>query len=132
MAEILDAIGSVLQTAGIGTSGTNLFLSRSPDTPDACVVVYESGAGSVMYTQGTSGPALYKTNIQVVARAAREDYPTARTKISAVATALEAVNETTASGIRLLRAEQLGRPIPMGYDGNDRPEIALNFTVTHE
>jgi hypothetical protein len=131
MSEILDAVGSVLETAGVGTLGTSIFLSRSPDTPDACVVVYESGAGYPIYTHGTTGSALLVTNVQVIARAGREDYQAARTKITAVITAMEAVSNTVASGVTLLRAEQLNRPLPMGYDDNDRPEIAMNFTVTH-
>jgi hypothetical protein len=132
MSEILDAIGSVLQTASVGTLGTNLFLSRMPETPDAAVSAYESGAGYAIYTQGSTGSApLEVTNIQIVARAAREDYVTARSKISQVIAALESVSETSTSGIRLLRIEQSGRPIPLGYDDNDRPEIAMNFTVTH-
>ena len=131
MSEILDAIGSVLQTAGVGTLGTNLFLSRSPDTPDACVTIYESGTGYPIYTHGTTGAALSVTNVQVMSRGAREDYETARTKITTVTTALEAVKETTASGIRLLRIEQLGRPVPLGYDDSDRPTIAMTYSVTH-
>jgi hypothetical protein len=132
MSEILDAIGSVLQTAGVGTSGTTLFLSRMPETPDACVAVYESGAGYVIYTQGsTVGAQLNITNIQVSARGVREDYETPRTKITSTITALESVSETTVLGIRLLRIEQIGRPIPLGYDDNDRPRIVMNFAVTH-
>jgi hypothetical protein len=131
MSEILDGVGAVLQAAGVGTLGTNLFLSRQPDTPDACVTVVESGAGVNIYTHGVIGNALTMTNIQVTARAAREDYQSARSTITSVISALEAVAETTASSVRLLRVESLGRPIPMGYDGNDRPEIAMNFTVTH-
>lgn len=132
MAEILDALGTVLQDAAVGTKGTNLFLSRRPETPDACVTVYESGAGIPIYTHGTTGAALYQTNVQVVARAAREDYPAARTKITSVVTAFEAIADSTKDGIRLLRIEQLGRPNPLGYDENDRPLIAMNFTVTHD
>ena len=131
MSEILDGVGSVLQTASIGTLGTTIFLSRQPDTPDACVTVLESGAGVNLYTHGITGPALAMTNIQVLVRAGREDYEAARTKVTSVINALEAVAETTASGIRMLRIESLGRPIPMGYDQTDRPEIAMNFTVTH-
>lgn len=131
MSEILDAVGTVLQTAGIGTLGTTIFLSRSPDTPDACVVVHESGAGYPIYTHGSSGSALLVTNVQVIARAGREDYQAARTKITAVITAMEAIANTTASGVTLLRAEQLNRPQPLGYDDNDRPRISMNFTVTH-
>ena len=131
MSEILDAIGSVLQTASVGTLGSTLFLSRMPETPDVAVAAYESGAGFPIYTQGITGAALNVTNVQIVARAGREDYVSARTKISSVISALEAINESTVSGIRLLRIEQVGRPIPLGYDDNDRPEISMNFSVTH-
>ena len=130
MSEILDAVGTVLQTAGVGTLGTSIFLSRSPETPDACVTVHETGAGYPVYTHGTSGSALLVENIQVVARAGREDYVAARAKITAVITAMEAINNTVASGVTLLRAEQLNRPQPLGYDDNDRPRIAMTFTVT--
>lgn len=133
MAEILDAVGSVLQTASVGTLGTNLFLSRMPDSPEACVAVYESGAGTNMYVGGsTVGPALSVTNIQVVARGVREDYENPRLKIEAVITALETVQDQTISGFRILRAESFGRPVPLGYDENERPRIAMNFSVTHE
>lgn len=128
---LLDALGTVLQTASVGTLATSIFLSRSPDTPDACVTVYESGSGETMYTHGTAGAALNMTNVQVVCRGAREDYPTARSKVDAVIAAFEAVNETTTDGVRLLRIEKLGQAIPMGYDDNDRPSVAINFRVTH-
>lgn len=131
MSEILDGVGAVLQSASIGTLGTTIFLSRQPDTPDACITVLESGAGVNLYTHGITGNALTQTNVQIMVRAAREDYQAARSKVSDCITALEAIAEVVASGVRLLRIESLGRPIPMGYDGSDRPEIAMNFTVTH-
>lgn len=133
MSEVLDAIGSVLQTAGVGTLGTTVFLSRSPSTPDACVTVYETGAGYPIYTQGSSGSArLSVTNIQVIARAGREDYESARSKATAVVAALEAINETTAATIRLLRAERVGAVSSLGFDDNDRPRVSVTFSVTHE
>ena len=132
MSEILDAVGSILQTAGVGTAGTNLFLSRMPETPDACVTAYETGNGYAMYTHGTSGSALQVTNIQIVARGTREDYQGPRAKITAVTSAFEAVSEATWSGIRILRMEQIARPAPLGYDDNDRPRITMTYVVTHE
>ena len=51
MATILESIGDYLQNtasafgahASQGTLGTNLFLGVLPETPDACVAVYENG-----------------------------------------------------------------------------------------
>ncbi len=132
MASILDVVGSVLQTAGVGTLGTTLFLSRSPASPDACVTVLETGSGAPTYTFRSSGAALTTTNVQVVARAALEDYPAARTKIESAVAAMEAVNDISVSGTRLLRAELVGQPTPLGPDGNERPRIAATFAVLHD
>lgn len=133
MSEILDVVGSALQTAGVGTLGSTIFLSRAPASPDALVTIYETGAGYPLYTQGsTSGAALIVANIQVVARAAREDYQAARTKITDATTALEALNDSTISGIRILRVEQVGTPTPLGLDDNDRPRVAMTYTVTYD
>jgi hypothetical protein len=131
MSTVLDAVGSVLQAAGVGTLATNIFLSRMPDTPEANVTVYETGAGYPIYTQGTTGPALMVTNIQIIARAGREDYQAARNKISAAMTAMEAINETTAASVRLLRAEQVSTIVPLGFDDNERQRISVTFAVTH-
>lgn len=133
MSEILDVIGSALQTAGVGTLGSTIFLSRSPASPDAVVTIYETGAGYPLYTQGnTSGAALIVANIQVVARATREDYQAARSKITDAIAALEALSNSTISGIVILRVEQVGTPSPLGLDDNDRPRVAMTFTVTYD
>lgn len=133
MSEILDVIGSALQTAGVGTLGSSIFLSRMPASPDAAITVYETGAGYPVYVQGsTVGAALVVANIQIVARAAREDYQAARTRISAATAALEALNDSSISGIRILRAEQIGTPSPLGLDDNDRPRVSMTYTVTYD
>jgi hypothetical protein len=133
MSEILDAIGTALQSAGVGTLGSTIFLSRMPASPDVAVTAYETGAGYPLYTQGnTSGASLIVANIQVVARDAREDYQAARTKIADVTAALEAVSNSTISGIVILRVEQVGTPSPLGLDDNDRPRVAMTYAVTYD
>lgn len=133
MSEILDAIGTALENAGVGTLGSTLFLSRQPPSPDAMVTVYETGAGYAIYTfGGAPGPRLSVSNIQVVARASREDYPAARTALATAVDALEALSESTIDGIRILRAEQIGSASPLGLDDNDRPRIAQTLSVTYD
>lgn len=132
MSQILDAMGTVLQSAGVGTLGSTIFLSRSPSSPDACVTVYETGAGFPIYTLGPlNGSALNVANIQVVARAGREDYQAARTKIAAVIAAFETLADSTVSTVHVLRVEQVNTPTPLGLDENDRPRIAMTFSVTY-
>jgi hypothetical protein len=128
---LLDALGSIAESAGIGTLATTIFLSRMPDTPDACVTIVESGSGNTIYMMKTVSGSLYQTNVQVMARGVREDYPNTRTKIDDTITAFETVNEQVISGFRVLRIEQIGRPVSVGYDENERPKVAMNFRVTH-
>ena len=52
---VLDALGDYLVTNSIGTLATTIFLARMPDSPDACVTLYESqGAGGA----STFGPGV--------------------------------------------------------------------------
>lgn len=133
MSELLDAIGGALDAASLGVLGTDIFLSRAPSTPDECFVVYETGAGYPIYTQGSTNTArLNVANVQVVCRAGREDYETARTNLTAVVTALETLSESTIDGIRILRVEQVGAIAPLGFDDNERPRVAGTFAVTYE
>lgn len=132
MSDLLDAIGTALQNGGAGTLGSTLFLSRQPSSPDAVLTAYETGAGYPMYTQGPAGaPALRISNVQIVARSAREDYPAARAAISSASGILDGLLEQTISGIRILRAEQIGSPSPLGLDDNDRPRISVTYQITH-
>ena len=131
MTGILDAVGEVLETAEVGTLGVDLFLSRSPEAPDECLVVLETGSGTHQYTFRGSGAALVTTNVQLMARAGREDYPAARSAVDIAVAAMEEIDEVTVDGLRLLRAEQVGVAVPLGLDGNDRPRITVTFAVTH-
>ena len=55
MATILESIGDYLVTNNHGTLGTNLFLGTLPESPDACVAVYENAGSSPTFTMGSGG-----------------------------------------------------------------------------
>ena len=65
MATILESVGDYLQNtasafgahASQGTLGTSIFLAVLPETPDACVAVYENAGSSPTFTMG-SGAAV--------------------------------------------------------------------------
>jgi hypothetical protein len=128
MSTILEAIGDYLQAQGQGTLGTNLFLGMMPETPDACVCVYESSGLAPMETMGTAAFAVEQPGLQVIARGARGDYPGARDKAVAVRALLAAVIETTISGIHVMRISADGSLLPMGEDQNGRPMVSTNFS----
>lgn len=129
MAAMLEAIGTQLQTAGVGTLGSTLFLSTMPETPDACVAVYEYEGTEPDFTMGAGLYAIQRPRIQVKARGLREDYPNTRDKANAARDALSAIVNQTLSGVQFVRISPSGSTMPLGLDENDRPMVVVNFQV---
>lgn len=127
MATILEAIGDYLVTNSHGTLGTDLFLGVLPESPDACVAIFESEGGSPSYTFGTGGIVIDAPNIQILTRAGRDDYPTARDKADTIRKLLAALSNTTVSGINILRVESIGSVGAVGLDEKSRPIMSANF-----
>ena len=127
MSTILEALGTYLQTQGQGTLATDLFLAVMPESPDACVAVYENAGGRPEFTMGSAAWAIDRPAIQVICRGARGDYPTVRDKAESIRALLGAITDQTLSGINVMRVEVQGSVIPMGEDENLRPMISVNF-----
>ena len=135
MATILESVGDYLQnTAGAfgahasqGTLGTNLFLGTLPETPDDCVAIYENAGSSPSFTMGTGGIVIDYPMLQIITRAGREDYPTARDKAENIRVLLASVLEKTVSGIHIMRIEPMGSVNLLGVDPQYRPLISVNF-----
>jgi hypothetical protein len=126
---ILDALGTYLQVQGQGTLATNIFLARAPDTPDACVTLYESAGGGPDHTFGAGVYAIDHQRIRVVCRAARNDYPAARDKAVAVRAVLGAIRDTTLSSVKILTMLATSEVYPLSRDGDDRALIGCDYTV---
>lgn len=56
---LLDELASYMQTNGIGTLGTDLFAGQLPESPDACVALYEYGGLAPEHSIG-GGPAKFE------------------------------------------------------------------------
>jgi hypothetical protein len=129
MTTLLDAIGTKLQTDGVGTLGTDIFLSTMPETPDAIVAVYEYAGTSPDFTMGAGLYAIDHPNIQIRVRGARESYVTTAAKARAARDSLASVANTTLSGIAVARFSPNGSLNPLGMDANDRSLFTINFSV---
>lgn len=81
---ILNDLATYLQTAGIGTLGTNLFESFMPGTPDNAVGIYATGGPAPDPDLPTHSPTF-----QVIVRAS--DYPSGEAKLASVRSALHQV-----------------------------------------
>jgi len=127
MATILEAVGDYLVAQGQGTLGTNLFLSLLPDSPDVCVSLYESSGGEPRYVMSVSGQVVDQPNLQVICRATRDDYPTARDKAETIRQLLEDVVGLSQSGVQILSIVPTGSVNPLGVDPEHRPLVSVNF-----
>jgi hypothetical protein len=127
MATILEAIGDYLVTNSYGTLGTNIFLGTLPETPDACVAVYENAGSPPAFTMGTGGIVIDYPMLQIICRAEREDYPTARDKAENIRNTLASVVAITVSGINIMRIEPMGSVNLLGVDPKYRPLVSVNF-----
>ena len=126
---ILDALGAYLQTNSMGTLATDIFLARMPDTPDACVVLYESAGIGPTQVFGASIHGVSHQRIRVLCRAARNDYPAARTKATDVRAILGAIRATTLSGVVIHTVLATSDVYPVTRDQDDRPVIGCDYTV---
>jgi hypothetical protein len=127
MATILESVGDYLVSNSQGTLGTDLFLGTLPESPDACVAVYENSGTPPSFTMGTGGIVIDYPMLQVICRAGREDYPTARDKAESIRNLLASVLESTISGVHIMRIEPMGSVNPLGVDPKYRPLVSVNF-----
>lgn len=126
---LLDALGAHLQTAGVGTLGTDLFLAQFQDSPDLAVVVMEAQGFEPLQTFGSSVVLGDRPRVRVVCRAPRNDYPAARAKAVAVRNSLGAIRAQTISGVSFVCVLDNSGVYPIGYDREERPLIAVDFVV---
>lgn len=122
---LLDDIATYLQTNGVGTVGTDIFLGQLPASPDNCVALFEYAGFPPDLIWSGERPGLQ-------ARIRNKSYSAGRTKAEQVVQKLHGLAESTLSGTRylLVRAEQ--SPESLGRDANGRNEWVVNFAIIKE
>jgi hypothetical protein len=127
MATILESIGDYLVTNSYGTLGTNIFLQVMPETPDVCLAVYENSGSSPEFTMGSGGIVIDYPMLQIVSRAGREDYPTARDTADSIRNLLSSIIHVTISSVNIMRIEPMGAVNFIGVDNKYRPLVSVNY-----
>jgi len=113
---ILDALGAYLVTNSLGTLATDIFLARMPDSPDACITIYES--------KGVDRP-----RIRVLVRGTRNNYAATRAIAVSVRNVLGAVRNTTISSVPIMTIMASSEVYPLGRDAEDRVVFGCDYTV---
>ena len=126
---LLDDIATKLDDAGVGdiaatggsSTGWTIYKSYQSASPDKAITINELPGDQRDQTEGTE----YEfPGFQVTVRGPELEYDTARTKMDEVITAL---NNATISGFVYIFAD--ASPIPLGFDEDQRPVIAINFST---
>ena len=128
---LLDEIGFIVASASTGfTLGTNVMRSRLEPTPDEQIAIIETGGIASENTMSSTvgAPVVERPRFQVICRAAKDNYQTARTNAE---TAWKALHNFTgphagSTGTTYYWMEALQPPFSLGNDENDRPLVAFN------
>lgn len=129
---MLEALADRLQSASVATAGVDMFIGLMPNSPDVCVALYEYAGEQPLEVMRDNDATLERPSVQVLARATRNDYPTARQLIEDVRDTLTSITDETISGVRFLRVNQNSSINAVGTDDNDRPIFTLSLLTVVE
>lgn len=124
---VVSEIGSQLQSAGVGTVGTNLFEGLLPESPAEAVAVLEHTGLTPIRTSGRV--AVERPSVEILVR--HTDYESGYTKAKAVRTALQNFTGTIL-GVRYLEVTMAGSIYVLGTDELRRFLFALHFKIMKE
>lgn len=125
----------VIETAGLATSGTNLFAGGLPPDPVLCCALIEYGGEPPIRTQNegaahSSAQGGEQPRFQLLCRAAT--YSTGRSLIQQIWHVLDAIVNEEIQGTFYQRVAALQSPFLLERDANDRWIFICNFTASKE
>ena len=129
---MLDALADKLNSASVAVTASNLFIGLMPSSPDTCVALYEYAGSPPMEVFVDNASTIEIPSVQVMARAGRNDYPTAKALMESVRDVLTGITDETISGVRFLRVNQISSINYLNTDDNDRPRFTLSLQVFME
>ena len=122
---MLKDLADYLQAKGYGTKGTDLFYGHQPDSPPACITLFEFGGDGPDQVLNLETPGL-QVNVR------DPDYAAGRETAGAILEELHTLWETGINGTRYLYIKATGTPIPLGRNKAGQFEFTVNFTVVKE
>ena len=117
IAQILDS-----SPFSLGDYGVDLFASRMPETPNACVSIYDTGG-----FEPESGYAYGKPTVMVKIR--NPSYQAGYAKADAIKNALHNLTEQVQSSVRYVAIWCMGDINSVGVDDNNRSILTVNFRI---
>ena len=127
-------IAAYLQTAGLGTVGTDIFKGYIPESPNDCTVLFQRG-GQPPEVVRTPVALEYPELHVIVRRDGDTAYEDAMGMANDIMIALHTLYEQTINARRYLYIRALSSPTLLRYDYSQRPPhvyVAIDFAVTKE
>lgn len=123
----LDDVAARLVAQGVGTLGTNIFLSSKAVVPTGngpYLSLIETGGTGPTRVHNKAGASTLRPTAQVLTRAV--SYPAARAMAKAAYDALDGVWNTTLSGTFYQKITARQEPTDIGLDGAGRVMVVFN------
>ncbi len=130
---LLEDVGTYLQTAGLGTLGTDLFLGSLPldapnvSTQDAVIALFELPGFAPDYVHSPAGVSVEHPGLQILVRGAPYDYAGARTQAQEVFIALGKISNQVLSGTYYFWCMPMHSPWHLRQDDYSRPIFSMEF-----
>ena len=109
------------------TLGTDLFISRMPNQPDDCVVVYDNPGGAPMLTYKKATSNYYYSSVSV--RIRNVTYSAGWTQMFDILEFLHASSQDVVGTTYYALIKAMNDPQVLHWDDNDRVLMFVNFEV---
>jgi hypothetical protein len=125
---LLEDLSDYLSSGGIATP---IYKGLAPESPEAVVVLYETGGLAPTHSMNAAaGQAVVENpRVQVVCRAGQYDYSAARTSADAVFKLLDGLPRRSINGVEYLWGAAVQSPFLMGRDESGRVLVACNYQI---
>ena len=127
----LESLATQLQTDGVGTYGTNIFVSSKATIPAGSgpyMTLIETGGIAPIRTHSDGAvPAYQRPQVQVMARAA--SYAAAKAMVENAYASLVALQGATVGLDVIIQMTPIQEPFDLGVDEANRARVVVNFAV---
>lgn len=132
---LLEELGGYLQTEGLGTLGTTLFLGGLPvdapniSTQDAITALVETPGFPAEYVHDVVSPSRDEPVLQILVRGAPYDYAAAREWAQDIWMALGSIRNQALSGTWYLGVRPIQAVFKLRDDDYARPILTCQFRI---
>lgn len=118
-------IKDYLESFAIASFGTDLFISKMPDSPDLCICLYDT-AGEA------PDPTMEIPHLMVHIRGGEGQYITGYAKAKEVFDALSGLSNEELGSTHYVGVWAISDITSLGYDDKNRPLFSMNFRIERQ